>query len=235
MSRFKAFQSAVGKLFGSAFFMTAALATMAIWVLVLVLGVTGANLSDFGVPVALQFPIDISRYQLQPLVPAEYNKDVVYGVQCVFMVFAVLCIWSYQYLQSHKAHAETALTKLMIYTVSFMFVVFYGFLLPTLLFFLNCSQLTDERNGLIELHDIQLFVLDQFFRSVVFDVLEAMKISISGLDYADDSDLGFRLLVTIYRLSVPMWVFLVWRRVRAPRPAPVKQPDATPAPVPPET
>ena len=217
MEKLEAFRAAMGRLFGSAFFMTAALASMAIWVIILMLGVTGAQLADYGLPYALQFPIDVSEYQVHPLVPDDYNQNVIYGVQCFVMIVLVVAIWSYQYV---KSSTDSTLSRIMVWTISCMFVVFYGFILPTFLFFLNCSQLTDERNGLIELHDIQLFVLDQFFRSVVFDVLEAMKISISGLDYADDSDLGFRFLVTIYRLSVPMWVFMVWRRVRAPKPAP---------------
>lgn len=225
MSRLGAFRRAVGKLFGSAFFLIAAFATMGVWLIVLALGFTGSDISEYGVPLAMHFPIDVSEYQLHPLIPENFNKNIIYGVQCGLMVLLVFWIWSYQYFQAEKAYEETVLTKLMIYTISIKFVVFYGFILPTILFFLNCSQLTDERNGVVELHDIQLFVLDQFFRSVLFDILEAMKINISGLDYAEDSDLGFRLLVTIYRLSVPMWVFLVWRRVRAPK-APKPEPSA---------
>lgn len=233
MSRLGAFNSAVRKLFGSAFFLSAALATMGVWVVLLIMGLTGASLSDYGIPYALEFPVDVSSYQVKPLIPETYNKNLVYAVQCGLMVVLVSWIWSYQYFQANKAHQETALTRLMIYTISCKFVVFYGFILPTILFFLNCGQLLDERDGVIELHDIQLFVLDQFFRSVIFDILEAMKISISGLDYSDDADLGFRLLVTIYRLSVPMWVFLVWRRVRAPKPPP-PTPDPVVEPAAPE-
>ena len=208
--------AAISRLFGSMFFLTSAFVLMAIWLLVLLLGLTGTNVGQIESPVFLKFPMDVQAFHLDNLVPADVNENLVYGVQCAVMILLVIAIWSYQYAKSSSFSGQMALSKLMVWTISCMFVVFYGFLLPTFLFVLNSSQLNDMRDGVIQLQDIQLYVLDQFFRSVVFDVLEALEVSISGLDYADDTDFGFKVLVTIYRLSVPMWVFMVWRRVRAP-------------------
>ena len=215
MSRLSGFRAAIGRLFGSVFFLVAALLTMAVWLLVLLFGTTGTDVGDAESVLFIPFPVAVGAFDMQTLIPADINMNLIYTAQCCIMVLLVAGIWSYQY--SKAGSGQSVLSKLMLWTISIKFVVFYGFILPTILFYLNSSHLTDERDGLIELHDIQLFVLDQFFRSVVFDLLEAMKVSISGLDYADNSDFGFRLLVTIYRLSVPMWVFMVWRRVRAPR------------------
>ena len=217
MAGLKGFRTAVSQIFGSAFFLSAALVSMAIWLLILLFGLYAIDMAEHSRSLTVKFPIDVSPYKLPDTVSEQFSSNTIYIGQCILMVLLVLGIWSYQFVRAGSARGQTRLSKLKVWTISCMFVVFYGFLLPTVLFILNSEQLTHDSVAHPRLHDIQLYVLDQFFRSVMFDILEAMDFSLSGLDYADDADLGFKVLVTIYRVSVPMWVFMVWRRVRTPR------------------